>query len=172
VKDRQTEPTPAGVPRSGGATQAGDVRVRWAWTELSVWTVRMLTALETGVKGGTWFSLMDKVYAHANLHADAAPTINAGPTPTSLNRGSFPYKRPMRQRVSPYEGDTTDRRAVCGRPARTVRREGEPDNRLSLPLSLAAMVAAASCRVSYARIWVSVCRRRPSAGWRGPSAWS
>ena len=29
----------------------------------------MLTALETGVKGGRWFSLMDKVYAEANLLA-------------------------------------------------------------------------------------------------------
>jgi len=29
----------------------------------------MLTALETGVKGGTWFSLMDKVYASGNLRA-------------------------------------------------------------------------------------------------------
>ena len=29
----------------------------------------MLTALEEGVKGGKWFSLMDKVYALANLRA-------------------------------------------------------------------------------------------------------
>ena len=29
----------------------------------------MLTALETGVKGGRWFSLMDKVWARANLEA-------------------------------------------------------------------------------------------------------
>jgi hypothetical protein len=29
----------------------------------------MLAALETGVKGGKWFSLMDKVYAPSNLHA-------------------------------------------------------------------------------------------------------
>jgi len=29
----------------------------------------MLAALETGVKGGTWFSLMDKVYARANLRS-------------------------------------------------------------------------------------------------------
>ena len=31
--------------------QAGEVRARWAWTEPRVWTERMLTALETGVKG-------------------------------------------------------------------------------------------------------------------------
>jgi RNA-directed DNA polymerase len=49
------------------ATQAGDIRARWAWVEPTVWTDRMLTALETGVKGGVWFSLMDKVYARSTL---------------------------------------------------------------------------------------------------------
>ena len=39
------------------ARQAGEVRARWAWTEPTVWTERMLTALEQGVKGGKWFSL-------------------------------------------------------------------------------------------------------------------
>ena len=45
------------------------MRARWAWTEPSVWTERMLTALERGVKGGCWFSLIDKVYALRNLQA-------------------------------------------------------------------------------------------------------
>ena len=43
------------------AKQAGDIGARWAWVEPAVWTERMLTALENGVKGGKWFSLMDKV---------------------------------------------------------------------------------------------------------------
>ena len=42
----------------------------------------------------------------------------------------------MPRPVSPVAGKTTDRRAVCGRTARTVRREGGPGNRFSLPLSL------------------------------------
>jgi RNA-directed DNA polymerase len=46
---------------------AEDVRLRWSWTEASVWTDRMLTTLEQGVKGGRWFSLMDKVYSEENL---------------------------------------------------------------------------------------------------------
>lgn len=54
---------------TAGSTQAGDVRARWGWAEASVWTDRMLTALEQGVKGGVWFSLVDKVYAEANLEA-------------------------------------------------------------------------------------------------------
>jgi hypothetical protein len=33
------------------ATQEVDVRVRWTWVEHAVWTPRMLTALEQGVKG-------------------------------------------------------------------------------------------------------------------------
>lgn len=62
-----TEDTPATVPVA--ATQAGSVRDRWSWTEPAVWTERMLTALEQGVKGGVWFSLIDKVWSTANLHA-------------------------------------------------------------------------------------------------------
>ena len=52
-----------------GAKQSGDIHDRWPWVEVVVWTERMLTALETGIKGGKWFSLIDKVYAPANLHA-------------------------------------------------------------------------------------------------------
>jgi RNA-directed DNA polymerase len=62
-----TEDKPATVPEM--AKQAGDIRGRWSWVEPSVWTERMLTALETGVKGGKWFSLMDKVYSEANLRS-------------------------------------------------------------------------------------------------------
>src|SRR5258707_7591966 len=61
------EQEPAAVPKL--AKQAGDVRVRWAWTEPSVWSERMLTALEQGVKGGSWFSLIDKVWNPANLQS-------------------------------------------------------------------------------------------------------
>jgi RNA-directed DNA polymerase len=40
-----------------------------AWVEASVWTERMVSALVNGVKGGKWFSLMDKVCAPATLQA-------------------------------------------------------------------------------------------------------
>lgn len=39
----------------------------WSWVEASIWTERMLAALEKGVKGGKWFSLMDKVYRPETL---------------------------------------------------------------------------------------------------------
>ena len=36
-------------------------RFKWQWVEASIWTDAMLVALENGVKGGKWFSLIDKV---------------------------------------------------------------------------------------------------------------
>lgn len=65
----QTERIPSSVTCHGEPKQGGDIRARWAWTEPSVWTTRMLAALEKGVKGDVWFSLIDKVYAIANLKA-------------------------------------------------------------------------------------------------------
>lgn len=41
----------------------------WSWVEASVWTERMRAALENGVKGGKWYSLMDKVYRRGTLEA-------------------------------------------------------------------------------------------------------
>jgi RNA-directed DNA polymerase len=67
VKDASKEMQPATV--AAGPGQVGEMRSRWAWTEPSVWTERMLGALENGVKGGVWFSLMDKVYSPKNLRA-------------------------------------------------------------------------------------------------------
>lgn len=64
--NRPTEQRPTTVPRA--AKQVGNVRDRWAWTAPSVWTDRMLAALEQGVKGGVWFSLIDKVYSRTNLY--------------------------------------------------------------------------------------------------------
>ena len=40
-----------------------------SWVEASVWNERMLAALGNGVKGGQWFSLIDKVYRPATLQA-------------------------------------------------------------------------------------------------------
>lgn len=44
-------------------------RERWVWAEGSIWTDSMLTALENGVKGGKWFSLIDKAYRPSVLNA-------------------------------------------------------------------------------------------------------
>jgi RNA-directed DNA polymerase len=66
---------PTAVSGSTGPTQVGKVpvkvqrRARWAWAQASVWTDRMLAALEYGVQGDVWFSLIDKVYDRRNLWA-------------------------------------------------------------------------------------------------------
>jgi RNA-directed DNA polymerase len=47
--------------------RAGELMRQWGWVELSIWTERMLTALDKGVKGGKWFSLIDKVTPERTL---------------------------------------------------------------------------------------------------------
>jgi RNA-directed DNA polymerase len=42
---------------------------KWGWVEASVWTERMLAALGNGVRGGKWFSLIDKVSRPTTLQA-------------------------------------------------------------------------------------------------------
>lgn len=39
----------------------------WDWVNRSIWTDRMLAALDNGVKGRKWFSLIDKVYRPQTL---------------------------------------------------------------------------------------------------------
>jgi RNA-directed DNA polymerase len=53
----------------GRAKQGAEARGDFTWVEASVWTDRMVSALVNGVKGGRWYSLMDKVYAPATLAA-------------------------------------------------------------------------------------------------------
>lgn len=62
----QDEKKPATV---SGTKRVGEAKSRWGWVERSVWTERMLKALETGVKGGVWYSLMDKVSSLRNLRS-------------------------------------------------------------------------------------------------------
>jgi RNA-directed DNA polymerase len=66
VKETQVQLKLPGVPL---AKQGRDVPPRWAWTEASVWTERMLATLDRGIKGGKWYSLMDKVYRRENLQS-------------------------------------------------------------------------------------------------------
>ena len=63
--DREQEST--GSADEGYARCRGPQRHDWSWVEASVWTERMLSALDNGVKGGKWFSLIDKVFAPATL---------------------------------------------------------------------------------------------------------
>ncbi len=62
-KERET---PALVPL--GAKQVGE-RSPKTPSEPSIWTERMLSALDQGVKGGKWFSLSDKAFSVRTLEA-------------------------------------------------------------------------------------------------------
>lgn len=52
---------------SAGKAKQGAETPRWGWVEAEIWTARMLLALENGVTGGKWYSLIDKVHAPATL---------------------------------------------------------------------------------------------------------
>ena len=76
---RQSESQVPAVPER--ATQGAETHGRdWSWVEASVWNERMLAALENGVKGGKWFSLIDKVYR--------AQTLKAAWQKVEANRGA------------------------------------------------------------------------------------
>jgi RNA-directed DNA polymerase len=64
-----THKAPSTVPN--GAKPEGEAQAlhEWDWVEASIWTDCMLAALVNGVKGGKWYSLMDKVYAPSTLEA-------------------------------------------------------------------------------------------------------
>lgn len=65
--DESQKQTSTSASANNAAKPAGDITLRWKWVERSVWTDRMLMALERGVKGGRWYSLMDKVWSETNL---------------------------------------------------------------------------------------------------------
>ena len=53
-----------------GSRQVASTRPEdWSWVDRSIWTERMLAALGNGVRGGKWFSLIDKVYRPATLRS-------------------------------------------------------------------------------------------------------
>ncbi len=62
LKDKSCEHNPASVPKS--AKQAGCARNTkdWNWVQRAIWTERMLETLDKGVKGGVWYSLIDKLW--------------------------------------------------------------------------------------------------------------
>jgi RNA-directed DNA polymerase len=60
------------------ALQVGEIRARWAWVEAEVWTERMLATLETGIEGGKWFRLVDKVWSLKNLGRSLEKVVAKG----------------------------------------------------------------------------------------------
>lgn len=75
VRMTKDESQPSQVPGETQATQGGDRPARWSWVARAAWSERMLAALDKGVRGGVWFSLIDKVYNEPNLREAAARVI-------------------------------------------------------------------------------------------------
>lgn len=79
MKDNQRQWSGSRVPKQAGEAHldgngAGTdltktPRLSSPWAKSCVWTKRMLAALHSGVKGGKWFALMDKVHRPDNLAA-------------------------------------------------------------------------------------------------------
>ncbi len=66
----QREHQPTSVSLETVAKQVGSVQAQWEWVEAVVWTKRMLTALEQGVKGDdslptVGFTALEKAYEQA-----------------------------------------------------------------------------------------------------------
>lgn len=82
------------------AKQEREIPPQWAWVEPVVWTDKMLAALERGVKGGKWFSLIDKVWHLPNLESAwekvAANRGSAGIDNVSIKH----YRRRAEQRLN------------------------------------------------------------------------
>ena len=62
----QDNPDSAAKAMQGGDVAGGQLRTWW-WAEASIWTERMVSALGNGVKGGKWFSLVDKAIRPTTL---------------------------------------------------------------------------------------------------------
>jgi len=70
--NKRQEQRPITVPFA--ATPVGEPPIIKTWANFGVWTERMLAALEVGVKGGRWHTLIDKVFSRRNLF-DAARRV-------------------------------------------------------------------------------------------------
>ncbi|MGA2734785.1 MAG: group II intron reverse transcriptase/maturase [Syntrophobacteraceae bacterium] len=99
MKTAQDETQPAVVPE--GAIQAGEAGPKdWEWVERHVWTERMLEALGKGVKGGVWFSLIDKVQRPSTLAAAWAAVKRNGGTGGSDHQSIEDFEKVLAQEIA------------------------------------------------------------------------
>jgi RNA-directed DNA polymerase len=73
VMAKPTDQRPATVPF--GATPAGQPPSIAEWANRTVWNERMLDALQRGVRGGKWHTLIDKVYSSLNLYSASSSVL-------------------------------------------------------------------------------------------------
>jgi RNA-directed DNA polymerase len=84
-----------GTKQGADTHEQGAAKVdRWSWVEASVWTERMASALDNGVKGGKWYSLMDKVVR--------APVLLAAWNKVASNKGAAGVDRQSVERFAAH----------------------------------------------------------------------
>lgn len=82
------------------AKQPGETRPeKWDWVERSIWTERMLEALVKGVKGGVWFSLIDKVFRPGTLYAAWATVKRNGGSAGADHQGIKDFERDLGKEI-------------------------------------------------------------------------
>jgi len=132
----QNEDKLAAVP--GRTKQAGETwPTRWDWVERSVWTERMLEALERGVKGNVWFSLIDKVNRPATLRAAWLSVKANGGSAGSDHQNIKDFERDLEASLSRLEEEL---RSGTYRP-RSIRRIyiDKPGSKDKRPLGIPAV---------------------------------
>jgi len=132
----RNENTPAGVRDM--AKQAGETGpVKWDWVERSVWTERMLDALERGVKGNVWFSLFDKVCRSTTLNAAWCGVKANGGSAGSDHQSISDFERNLEENLSQLEDEL---RTGIYRP-RPIRRVyiDKPGSKDKRPLGIPAV---------------------------------
>lgn len=121
VKDGEPQARAPLVP--SGARQGADIPERsWAWVEATVWTERMLSALANGVKGGKWFSLMDK--------AVRPETLTAAWQKVASNGGAAGVDR---QSIDRFEARSTVYLSELAQALKERRYEPQPVRRVEIP---------------------------------------
>jgi RNA-directed DNA polymerase len=64
-----------------------------------VWTPPMLATLERGIKGGKWYSLIDKVWNETTLNVAAWAVIRKGGAPGIDHRTTEQLEEELREEV-------------------------------------------------------------------------
>ena len=105
---------PATVPFA--ATPAGQPPTVREWANRHVWTDRMLTTLEQGVRGGRWHTLSDKVYQPINLLAASIAVLGnegaAGVDNQTVERFREQHLEELRRLEEDLRADTYRPQAV------------------------------------------------------------
>lgn len=100
MKDIPEQEIPPAVTAGERSQQGGEIRARWAWVEATVWTERMLQALETGLEGGKWFRLIDKVWSEKNLCSALRKVVAKGGSAGMDGRSVFAVERQSEEEIA------------------------------------------------------------------------